>query len=71
MKLLVILFILKKLFLVQKVACITAMADKKIRTVFCSSGGFCSPNLSLLFKLYTFFSLALFSSGIHNGREKS
>ena len=32
--------------------------------------GYCAPHLSLLFKLNSFFSLVLFSPGIHNGREK-
>ena len=32
---------------------------------------YCATHLSLQFKLNSFFSLALFSPGIHKGREKS
>ena len=32
--------------------------------------GYCAPHLTLLFKLNSFFSLALSSPVIHNGREK-
>ena len=53
----------------QKIACITAIDNKKIISKFCVSG-FCAPQLSLLFKLNSFFILALFPPGIHNGREK-
>ena len=53
---------------VPKITCITAIADKKIISVFCVSGVF-PPHLSLLLKLNSFLSLALFSAAIHNGRE--
>ena len=55
---------IKVLSSVQKLTCITAIADKKIISVFCVSGVLCSLP-SLLFKLNSFFSLALFSPGIH------
>ena len=32
---------------------------------------YCAPRLSMLFKLNSFFRLALFSPGIQNGREKN
>ena len=32
--------------------------------------GYCAHNLRLMFKSNSFFSLALFSPGIHNGRKK-
>ena len=60
----------QKLSSVQKITCVTAIADKEIISIFCVSGYF-APHLSLLFKLNSFFSVALFSLGIHNGREKS
>ena len=33
--------------------------------------GYCTPHISLLLKLNSFFSLALFYLGIHNGKEKN
>ena len=33
--------------------------------------GYCAPDLNLLFKLNSFFSLAIYSPGIHNGTKKS
>ena len=54
---------------VQKVTCITENANKKLISLFCVSRA-CGPHLSRLFKLNSFFSLALFANAIHNGREK-
>ena len=55
---------------VQKFTFITAIADKKITMVYCVFCVFCISYLNLQFRLNSFFSLALFSPGIHNGREK-
>ena len=49
--------------------CVTAIADKKIMSVFSVSGVLCS-HLSLLWKLISFLSLVLSSPGINSGREK-
>ena len=65
---------IKQKYSVQKIACINAIGDKTITkcilciwgivlpTSFCCSNSFCHLN--------SFFSLALFSPGIHNGRTK-
>ena len=53
---------------VQKITCITTMADKRIISVFWPSGGYCAPHLCLLLKLNSFLNLSLFSRGIYNGR---
>ena len=60
----------QKLFSVQKTTCITAIPDKKIISVYSVYLGYCAPHLISLFSLNSFFSLALFSPGIHNWREK-
>ena len=62
----------QKLSAVKKITWITAIADKKIISIFCVSGILYSPPppSHLLFKANGFFNLALFSPGIHNGREK-
>ena len=48
---------------VQKITCIIAIADKTCKYILCL-------DLFLLVKSNSFFSLALFSPGIQNGREK-
>ena len=47
----------------KKITCIIAIADKKI-LLYSAYLGSCAPHLSLLFKLNSFFSLALFPPGI-------
>ena len=59
----------QKLSSVQQITSITAIADKKIIGIFCASGEYCALHFSLLLKLNTFFSFALFSPRTHNGEE--
>ena len=49
----------------------TVNADKKIKQVYSVYLGYSASQLSLLFKLNSFFSLAQFSSGIHDESKKS
>ena len=50
---------------------ITAIADKKIISVFCVSGSIVLPtSVCCSNEIPTFFSLTLFSPGIRNTREK-
>ena len=58
-----------KLSSVQKITCITAITDKKIKSAFCLSEVLGSPP-HVLFNLSSFFSLALLSLRIHNRRDK-
>ena len=57
----------QKLSSVHKITSITAIADKKVISVFCVSGGTVLTTSACCSN--SFFSLALFSPGIHNGRE--
>ena len=60
----------QKISSVQKITCITAIADKKKKIKW--SLYICGVliHLSLSLKLSSFFSLVLFSAEIHNIREK-
>ena len=61
-----------ELFSVQKITFITAIAEKKIISVFCVSEGIVlATSVCGSSQIPVFFSLTLFSHGIHNRREKS
>ena len=60
----------QKLSPVQKITCITTIADKNIIISALAYLGYSAPQFSLLFKLNFFFSLAIFSPEIHSGIEK-
>ena len=55
----------------QKITCTAAIPDKKVICVFCVSEGIVLPTICCSNEIPIFFSLTLFSPGIHNAREKS
>ena len=51
----------RKLSSVQKITCITEIADKKLIIVFCVLG-YCTPHISALFKVNSFFNISSWNS---------